>query len=156
MTLLSTTTISGTTNITNINQSYKRLVVVGIGIKSSSTSQLRIWPRNSAPTDLEIASNWFSGSNQASNALAFALYPDNNNAYISTSRTCNFTLTIDDYALTTEKNYQIYGAYTRSGVTDPLGFHIFGSMYATTNLNEINFYSDAGLTQGTIKIYGVN
>ena len=156
MTLLSTTTISGTTNITGINQTYKRLVIVGTGIKSSATSQLRIWPRNSAPTDLEIANNWFSGNNQLNNPISFALYPDNNNAYISTTKTCNFTLTIDDYATSTEKPFQIYGIYTRNGVADPLGFHIFGAMYAATNMNELNLYSDAGLTQGTIKIYGVN
>ena len=156
MTLLSTTTISGTTNITNINQTYKQLYIVGTGIKSSATSQLRVWPRNSAPTDLQICGNWFSGSNQTNNPSTFALYPDNNNAYISTTANCNFVLIIDDYAQTTNKPYQMYGSYSRSGVSDVLGFHMFGSMYAATNMNELNLYSDAGLTQGTIKIYGVN
>lgn len=156
MTLLSTTTISGTTNITGINQTYKKLVIVGTGIKSSATSQLRVWPRNSAPTDLQICGYWFSGGNSANNPSTFALYPDNNNAYISTTANCNFVLIIDDYAQTTNKPYLMYGSYSRLGVTDTIAYQMFGSMYAATNMNELNLYSDAGLTQGTIKIYGVN
>ena len=156
MTLLSTTTMSGTSVVlSSINQSYKRLMLVGVSINRTSTSSTRIYPQDGT-TDLDLQYSWTSGDNQTNVNSAFALYPDNNNGYMGTAKPLNFVLTIDNYASTTQqKPFLFYGGYDRSspGVR---GFNVIGASFSNNKIDKITISADYAFNAGTVYTYGVN
>lgn len=156
MTLLSTTTMSGTSvTLSSINQSYKRLMLVGVSINRAGTASTRFYPQDGT-TDLDLRYMWNSGGNESNEYSTYAIWPDNNNGYIATDKPLNFVWTIDNYASTTQqKVFQMYGSYYRTG-TGVLGYDIYGGIYSNNAINKITISSDQSFNAGTIYTYGVN
>jgi hypothetical protein len=85
MTLLSTTSMSGAASyeLSSINQTYKRLMLVAIGLNRGSTSSTRFYPQDGS-TDLSLGYTWYSGGNTTNTDSTYAVWPDDNNGYIGT------------------------------------------------------------------------
>ena len=156
MTLLSTTSMSGTSVVlSSINQSYKRLMLVGVSINRAGTASTRFYPQDGT-TDLDLRYMWNSGGNESNEYSTYAIWPDNNNGYIATDKPLNFVWTIDNYASTTQqKVFQMYGSYYRTS-TGVMGYDIYGGIYSNNAINKITISSDQSFNAGTIYTYGVN
>ena len=159
MTLLSTTTLSGSsTSVTGISGSYKDLKILLYNINLSSSGTLTIQLNGS---------NSVSYTNQVmrltTSAILEQLYASNwrlNGNGVGSSNTSNcFSLTVSNYAneaATTVKPYFYFGGYTDDG---PRSSPIFGGGYfeSTSAITSLNVAISAGsFSAGTIKVYGVN
>jgi hypothetical protein len=151
MTLLSTTTLSGTSTIVSgISQSYKSLFIRVYGITSDT-----------ADNDLKIDTN--STNNIAyvynSDGAASSVTQNFIRTYSVMSRTSNangFDLIIDRYASTGYKPFQFYGSYIGSGGTRR-SIHAAGADWQTSAISSIRVQADGyNITGGTIEIFGVN
>jgi len=157
MTLLSTTSTNGAGSYTlsSINQTYKKLVLVGTSISKTNTASVRIYPQDGT-TDLNLGYQWTCAGNTTNTLSTYALWPDDNNGYVATSNPLNFVLEIDNYASSSEqKPFTFYGGFNRSSVGN-VGFFVFGSFFANNPVNKITVYSDYNFNGGTLKLYGVN
>jgi hypothetical protein len=157
MTLLSTTTTNGAGSYTlsSIDQSYKKLVLVGTSVSKTNTASVRIYPQDGT-TDLSLAYQWTCAGNTTNTLTTYALWPDDNNGYIATGNNLNFVLEIDNYASTTQqKPLSMYGAFNRTSVGN-VGFFIFGGIFSNNAVNKITVYSDYNFNGGTLRLYGVN
>jgi hypothetical protein len=159
MTLLSTTTLTGSTvNITSINQSYKKLVAF-IKNPRAASSSININLRYNNISTATYSSTRF-GSTDVNSVIApadtsISFMPD-----VPTSASTGFAvLEICDYANTgTIKMATIYG-FTQNNST-PGDYSIKGSMNfstATSAITELNFFKSGGGTfdSGTVELYGV-
>ena len=158
MTLLSTTTMSGAASYTlsSINQTYKRLMLVAIGLNRGSTSSTRFYPQDGT-TDLSLGYTWYSGGNTTNTDSTYAVWPDDNNGYIGTGKPLSCVWTIDNYASTSQvKVFTMYGAYYRSGGTNTVGFWVNGFINSNNAVNKITVAADPNFTAGTLYLYGVN
>ena len=157
MTLLSTTTMSGAASYTlsSINQTYKRLMLVAIGLNRGSTSSTRFYPQDGT-TDLSLGYTWWSGGNTTNTDSTYAVWPDDNNGYIATTKPLSCVWTIDNYASTTQvKVFTMYGAYYRTGAAS-IGFWVNGFINSNNAVNKITVAADPNFTAGTLYLYGVN
>ena len=155
MTLLSTTTLSGTsTTISSIPQGYKALVgyVYGIGLTTGSDNPA-IKPNNVSATAFGgIMGNTLDadGVNWVlTTGLAEILGSNTNNA---------FYFQIDDYASTTNwKPINSYGAFVAPGTVNRIA-RGGGAFRDNTAVTSLVFYFMNGLSysSGTVKLYGVN
>ena len=159
MTLLSTTTLSGSsTSVTGISSSYKDLRILLYGVNASSGGTLTIQLNGS---------NSVSYTNQVmrltTTPILEQLYAGNwrlnGNGLGSASASNCFALTVSNYANdggSTVKPYFYFGGYTDDG---PRSSPIFGGGYweDTTAVSSFNVAIAAGtFSAGTIKVYGVN
>jgi hypothetical protein len=158
MTLLSTTTLSGTsTTISTINQTYKHLYLVGVGISTSASTEhyLRLnsdtggnyYNAKSAAEQGSVAGATSTGQTRA----PFSVSPSNSNPYQAF-----FEISIPRYAET-----QAHMVYYRShGLYSGTRYSITGSTAydSTTAISAFTILTDAAQTfsTGTIYTYGVN
>jgi len=153
MTLLSTTTLSGTsTTISGISGSYKSLVGYMYGINLATSDGVEIQPNGSqdiGTTGTDVTTNNSNAGNQwllgSGNWLAGNL----NNA---------FTFQIDNYSNAIRyKPINWYGVYYSSGPTvrPSRGGGAFLSNTAITSL-VITGATPATFNAGTVLLYGVN
>jgi hypothetical protein len=158
MTLLSTTTLSGTvTTVSSINQTYKNLLV----IVSDST-----WDTSDdSPAFYTNVSNVTSMRKINASTLTTVSLTTNvgdlNDGVQNYKRTGgnNFiTFLINDYSATTRyKTFQVYSSYEGDTSNGRLCFFV-GGFATDTAISSVSYKisSDENQTGGTMRIYGVN
>ena len=157
MTLLSTTTLSGTsTTISSISGSYKRLVIFFRDVSQNTTGgYLQVRPNNTVNTSY----NTFKNGNATAWTNPSPYYGD---IYVCGDNTPNSgyllvaTLTIDNYANTTaSKPFYGYGT-SFAGATQGSSFTT-GTVDITAAVSSLVIkYSNGGTISGTVLVYGVS
>jgi len=152
MTLLSTTTLSGTTtSITGISGSYTDLVVDWYGVTNSSNTDASINPNGSTTiTDLIRGGATLQQLNDGQ------LRINNNVAGPGASNSDNaMRLVIANYAATTSggKPFDLYGGYIGSDSSKQI-MQAKGRIKTTSAITQLDFVAGAAFTAGTVKIYG--
>ena len=153
-TLLSTTTLSGSTtvSITGISGSYTDLVVDWYGVTNASNTDNNINPNGSS----SITDN-MRGGTTLQQLNDGQLRTNNNIAGPLSSNTDNaFRLIIANYAATTSggKPFDLYGGYIGSDSSKQIQ-HNRGRIKTASAITSLDFVSGANFTAGTVKIYGV-
>ena len=153
MTLLSTTTLSGTTtSITGISGIYVDLVIDFFGITTASNTDYNLNPNgNAGITDVVRGGTTLQQLNDGQLRLL------NNIAGPLSSSTDNATrLIIANYAATTSggKPFDLYGGFIGSDSSKQI-VHTRGRIKTTSAITSLDFVSGAAFTAGTVKIYGV-
>lgn len=155
MTLLSTTTLSGSsTTINSITGGYKDLRIVFTDIKTNAYAYIYVKPNNANVK--HVANNgsqtWNkAASGSAINSLALAA---STSAYemVGPSWNTNYVYNIYDYTSTTEKSLNYIGGSTATGDVN----YGFGVTSSTSAITSLVITTPETFTQGTIKIYGVS
>ena len=155
MTLLSTTTLSGTsTTVSSISQSYKDLYVLVVN-QIGGGGQILLTPNNSANC-------YGSGmtSNNGGASSAYTIFNDRlgTNAYANTNNATNFyTVYIKNYASTTAyKPFQYQGGHLTDASVRHNAFSI-GYLQSDSAITSIVVGRESGsFTAGTIYVYGVS
>jgi hypothetical protein len=153
LTLLSTTTCSGTTtSITSINGTYKNLYIEIENMDAASDFSPNIRLNGSSTLHYYNKSRTTSGTffNTQNSQLN---YFDNT----FDNATTNFlSLTVFNYASTTTlKTFSYQAGFTDLGPT-PFGSVGGGYFNSSSAITSIDVVSNISLTAGTIRIYGVN
>jgi len=158
MTLLSTTTLSGTvTTVSSIDQTYKDLLVtVSNATWNTSDDAIAFYTNVSSVTSfVKLSNTAVTATNLSTNVGDFS---DGVQNYLRTGGN-NFTsLYIQDYAATTRyktfQGYSIYQGDTNNGRRACL----FGGFATNTAISSVSFKisSNEVQTAGTMRIYGVN
>jgi hypothetical protein len=148
MTLLSTTTLSGTsTVISSISQSYKQLYIVGSGITFSASANFFVSP-NSSSGNIEA-----SGTSGANAVTASDIYVFTDNSLASNSSN-GFVVQIDNYTSTNRKPIEWYGNHASGSRATIAG----GCAIHSAAITSLQFRTVGGTATlgGTILLYGVN
>lgn len=154
MTLLSTTTLSGssTVSITGISGAYTDLVLDFYAITNSSNTDYNINPNgNAAITDVIRGGTTLQQLNNGQlrilNNIAGPLAS-------STDNSCR--LIIANYAATTNggKPFDLYGGFVGSDSSAQIN-HVRGRIKTTSAITQLDFVAGSNFTAGTVKIYGV-
>jgi hypothetical protein len=154
MTLLSTTTLSGTgTTISSISQAYNRLYITIEGINLSASNPLYVKPNGTGSQGWSITALSDRTANIASpNSFWDVL----GGRFIAGSTPNNFiSITVNNYTSTTrEKSYSSESMFNGSAAI--VGAGSFGGYYQTNAITFFEFQT-AGATfnAGTVKIYGL-
>lgn len=151
MTLLSTTTLSGsTTTISSINQSYKDLKILVVNAVSSNVSEIA-GLRLNGDTGSNYAYEGYPGYSSAANTV---IYYGLTTTSTDWDKTHSGQIYIPRYTETERKfihfiSYQNAGSYrTQVGV---------GRFNSTTAISSITLTAGAGtFSSGTVYLYGVN
>jgi len=153
MTLLSTTTLSGTTtSITGISGSYVDLVVDIYAITNSSNTDYNINPNGSTT----ITDNMRGGTTlQQLNDGQLRLC-NNIAGPLSSSTNNSLRLIIANYAATTNggKPFDLYGGFVGSDSSAQI-MHNRGRIKTTSAISQLDFVAGSAFSAGTVKIYGV-
>ena len=154
MTLLSTTTLSGTgVTVSSISQDYNYLIIVYSGINiSSNGADVSARPNNAAASHF----NYFnSRSSSVFNTNSSAIF-ENQSQWTSANTNNGHTLVIYDYNSAVPKAFNVSGVYQSSNqgaVTSWLGS---GGINTTDPITSFRIQVSSGtFSAGTIKIYGV-
>jgi hypothetical protein len=154
MTLISTTTLSGTsTTISSIPQTYKSLVAYVYGLNLSATDYPKIKPNNSGNV-------FYSGICLASIVASSAdWFLSTGGKQLVTANTNNaWTFQIDNYASSTNfKPLEFYGYFV--GPADNNGVNCAGAFQSNTAITSLVFTTNSGTntySAGTVLLYGVN
>jgi len=156
MTLLSTTTLSGTsTTVSSINGSYKHLFVEVYGA---------VWATGTASLQFELNTNnlsfkKFTGTSFSTSALQTTCnVEDGSQQELNTGGNNYHSFIFYNYASsTTYKTWEVIGGYESSTSTGRTTM-ILGAVSTNTAVNSFTFKNDGpyAFSAGTIKIYGVN
>lgn len=154
MTLLSTTTLSGssTVSITGISTSYTDLVVDWYAVTNASNTDASINPNgNAGITDIirggATLQQLNDGQLRINNNVAGPLSSSTDNA---------IRLVIANYAATTNggKPFDLYGGYIGSDSSKQI-MQAKGRIKTTSAITQLDFVAGSNWTAGTVKIYGV-
>ena len=157
MTLLSTTTLSGTsTTISSINQTYNSLFLIVSGVLANTGNEdLAIRP-NAATTACSYA-----GVRRQVSTSANANGTQDDEIYLSfflgtdrTSADNSWAVRFDNYASTTShKPFSFYGAWNNGGSNSS---NFAGAYRSNTAITSLVFrYAGYSMTGGTVLLYGV-
>jgi hypothetical protein len=152
MTLLSTTTLSGTnTDISITNNGYVGLHIQIFGTTNNTADgYLQIYPNATGGLGNTIIAKRSGGTNSLDNTAEIGVP----NAVTRTDANNAWVLEIDNFASTTNyKPIRFYGSYNSAGVLMQSG----GTWSNNSAITSLRFTSAAGGTWagGTVKIYGV-
>ena len=154
MTLLSTTTLSGssTVSITGISTSYTDLVVDWYAVTNASNTDASINPNgNAGITDIIRGGATLQQLNDGQLRI-------NNNVSgpLSSSTDNAIRLVIANYAATTNggKPFDLYGGYIGSDSSKQI-MQAKGRIKTTSAITQLDFVAGSNWTAGTVKIYGV-
>lgn len=153
MTLLSTTTLNaGTTTISSINQSYKKLIAVINGL-SLSVDQGTVHMRLNGDTGSNYdSSNWDGSGNFVSDSVMYLM--GNVDAPTAVN---GMEITIPDYANTNSYKYLYWIGSGMRGVDVPARYQHTGHYASTSAITSISFIASSGtIDAGTVYLYGVN
>jgi hypothetical protein len=153
MTLLSTTTLNaGTTTITSISGSYKKLIAI-INALSLSTDQGSVLMRFNSDTGSNYdLSSWDGSGNFVSDTSITIM--GNVDAPTSVN---GMEITIPDYANTNSYKYCYFIGAGIRGVDVPARYQATGHWASTSAISSISFIASSGtIDAGTIYLYGVN
>jgi len=160
MTLLSTTTLSGTsTTISNIDQTYKNLSIVGKDIYASSSGQFQLEINGDTGSDYALTNLNGDGTTAATSAnedvpgyFVFG-YHGTTNTY---SKTANFDMTIPRYSETEYHPFNVDFVGFPTSLTKWIYYTGRFRYNDTAAITSLKFLTSAGtFTAGTIYIYGV-
>ena len=160
MTLLSTTTLSGTTtgSISSINQTYKNLIIY-FSNTTSTTSYTYRWQPNGNDNASAIFRNTTLGTTISTNMQVNGsnFLWDNSYGFLNNSTANQGTLIIYDYASTTNlKSYSLTMYGIRDSGSTVLTNNETGTINANNNaITSIGYVSNAAFNGGTIRIFGV-
>ena len=158
MTLLSTTTLSGsTTTISSINQTYNQLYVVisGISVNATSGAYPSVKP-NGSGSICSVLNLYGNGGTVISQASAAGNISYSYNNWILNNTNNAGILIIDNYASSTNyKSYVNRGQYiNNSSVTESVSGA--GNILTNTAITSLQFSADtSSFNGGTVKVYGV-
>jgi hypothetical protein len=153
ITLLSTTTLSGTSvTISSIDQTYKSLYIEIYGVTMSADGSLDMKLNNTF-------TSYLAGINCGTlvSYSASRFYLSGNQESVSGTGGVNyFTATVDNYAsASTYKGITSFGAFANGSATTKASW-LGGAQLTTSAITSIVIYSsDSSFTAGTVKIYGV-
>jgi hypothetical protein len=152
MTLLSTTTLSGTTTtISTINQSYKDLYFVAYGVVINGSGNFRV-----APNGDTTVSKLSQVSNSLVDNYTDYMYLSGGSGVPDSGGANVFAVTIEGYSVTTyRKPFNKTVGYVSGGnsVSNIGG----GYVNLTAAISSLVFSTSAtGFTSGTVLVYGVN
>jgi hypothetical protein len=155
LTLLSTTTMSGTsTTISSISGSYKNLYVELSGVTHNVDCTVTLQFNSSALNYV------FYQSPQNTTVVSTALTLNNGvNGNLGSSADNFFTMTIYNYASATAfKNVELTQIYNSVSAGGMKAYVADGGVSSTTAISSLVFGNNGGgtATAGTIKVYGVN
>jgi hypothetical protein len=155
MTLLSTTTLSGsTTTISSIDQTYINLFLEINNVNPSVDNTVEIKPNNTANLCYGVGLYNFGGT------IGFESAGTNGNvpiAYYDASNTNNqYSMNINNYTSTTSyKSIEWYGSYMHGSGTQ-IGNIRAGGILTNSAITSLVFITTGGtFNGGTIKLYGV-
>lgn len=152
MTLLSTTTLSGTsTTISSISQSYNALLVWIVSVTSGSAYTLQVNPNSTSGTSPNCGTQVTGGSttlNKADDIRPFG--GDQTTTY--TENAC--AIWIHNYASTSQRKPINFFGDNNGGSSKNMG-GIFRSSSAVTSIQVTTQAGTASFTGGTVYIYGV-
>lgn len=153
MTLLSTTTLSGTsTTISSINQTYKDLLFIGYGLTYSANMNLLVQPNSGYANCRGVGVSYAGSSATAIDDTQINPYTGGN---IASNSSNSFYLIFNNYTSTTRKPFQVYGGHATSNCT----YSVAGVCTSGSAITAMQFTSSAGtasFTAGTVLTYGVN
>ena len=159
MTLLSTTTISGDTTVSSIDQTYTNLFVTVTGLTNATGNNYQLCVINASAGNVLGA---YYGTNNSAITLDYApsqiymsgLASANYSLYNSAANA--FTLTFENYASTTaNKTWSLTAGYL-NGSSVRATVSGSGEYSSNTAISSLQFKGSAyALNGGTIKIYGV-
>jgi hypothetical protein len=155
-TLLSTTTLSGSTTISSINQTYKSLYIIvkNITLSANGYVTLRI---NNTTTDCYYAGNvWEATAGAFGNVgVSGAITLNPASALLATGANNCFVVQIDNYASTTSmKPFEFYGGFDNNGSYK--NGCLAGGYYAANTAVTSLVFPTTTQTGGTVLVYGVN
>jgi hypothetical protein len=160
LTLLSTTTLSGsTTTISSINQTYTNLFVTVERINVSSNSELRFYPNNDSSNNSRIVVSGFTGSSaaMAGTASSYVLLSGDSRSILSGNTDNFFVINIPDYSSTNHiKITEYYGGFRGNASADVTAFGSSGLHGTSAEITSLVFATSTGtFSGGTVKVYGV-
>jgi hypothetical protein len=162
MTLLSTTTLSGSsTSISVSPSSYKNLEIWVEGVEASSNPSLYMGI-NSDTTAANYRNSWsgsvgYGYSSGYDNTLAgvtVGLFPGVNGIKASSPNNF-FIITIPNPNSTKSKPIAVNGSFYNDSNSES-AINVTCSYVTTSAISSLQFKSNQSLTGGTVKIYGVN
>ena len=152
MTLLSTTTLSGTsTTVSSISQSYKHLLVIGSAITLTSADRIRINPNSNASITDQLTLSAATTLQQSNSNTLFPVA----NIGAAASSSSDFATNIMLYSSTTTK--KPFNSFGTLADLPNNGFSL-GRINTDTAISSLQFTTNSGSANmgGTIRIYGVN
>ena len=157
MTLLSTTTLSGTPTISGINQTYKDLYFLCFGFTNGATGDTVF-----IPNSIQLLVDYVMTANSNGTATTEVKTADNiqfnlgANRQTAASAVNFFALTIKDYASTgNRKVWNLSTTYTAA--SGRVNSETQGSINTNNAITEMFIaHSVSGFTAGTVELYGVN
>jgi len=159
MTLLSTTTLSGTSvAITNISQSYQNLQIAITGVTwNTADSELRMYFGASGTNVACGSAAWYT-TNPASGRFENDQLKFTAANNVSRTSGQNYVVNIFNYTSTSKYAFNYQGLAYGTGGTGPYGAFGGGGVNTTSALSTICFETAGGqsFSAGTVKIYGVN
>ena len=158
MTLLSTTTLSGTsTVISSIDGTYTNLYILVYGVTNGTADGTFFWrPNNTANLGCYRYPNGDTTFSASFGGDIFFNTASLN--YQSSSASNSQQIVINDYASSTAyKPFTQTGLFKETGGTDSVGTYALGGIKTTSAITSIGFHKGGGgsFTAGTVKIYGV-
>jgi len=153
MTLLSTTTLSSTTVISSINQTYRNLFLIISGISTNAgVGAVTITP-NSLATSTDYT-GVYRGNAASGTASKIDLGVDN----FAASNTSNvFQLTIANYAQSTSKPLSWSGRFAAGAGATVTPIVFGGAIMSSAAITSLTFANSAGsFNAGTVLVFGVN
>ena len=153
MTLLSTTTLSGSsTTISSISSAYTDLAVYIFGITYSTAAYPKIAPNASTSISSWVGTDGGGGQAGFNDYIKMSGY---NWTAANASNATGFL--IDNYASTTApKSFQIYGMYHEATPAAMRAYQWSGGINTTSAISSLVFSTTAGtFSSGTVLIYGV-
>jgi hypothetical protein len=155
MTLLSTTTLSGSsTTISSISQDYQNLQIVISGVNLSATGSVNIRPNNAGNICDRVVAQ-FNNSAVATTGGSFESVIDYYNQMNSGNTRNAMVLDIYNYSQTSySKPFSMRGVFTNT-TPDFVGQMQGGFIFTTSAITSIVINSGATFNAGQVKIYGV-
>ena len=155
MTLLSTTTLSGTTTtISSIDQTYVDLYVLIHGVTNTSVDgNQTIYPNNALTSTLMFTN---TGTSLATYAGSEIYYNSDGNKPARADSGNSWAVRFSNYASTTaQKPYNMCGSFM--GLSARVAMMQSGSVTSTTAISSLKFtlYGGGSWSTGTVLIYGV-
>jgi hypothetical protein len=155
MTLLSTTTLSGTsTTISSISQSYKDLFVIVTGVTNGTPDGYRyIRPNNTSAIAIQAVAYGGNSVNQETDIYI----PRDGDTTFNNSDNAASVIIYNYASSTTNKPFNGSISYAKTGVGHQA--QVFGgSIKTNTAITSLVFVQTGGgsFNAGTVKIYGVN
>ena len=156
MTLLSTTTLSGSSvTISSISGAYVDLVIYIYGITSSNADYVQIKPNGSSSLATYMATK-FDGT--VNTERGTSIYSNSTEYFINSSGGNNaFTLQINNYASTSaRKPFTHHYIYEDSATSTVRGGFQIGGLATDSAISSLEISRNSGtFSSGTVLIYGV-